>query len=127
MITEIESIRLRAHIYELGDSFIVIAGKTSKDNDFISMKVAGKNDLWFHIKGMSGSHVLLRSKDKIKPGRIEIEKAAAVAAYYSKARNAGIVPVNYTFAHCVSKPSKAPSGTVTIKKAQVVKVRPSLP
>ena len=127
MITEIESIRLRANVYEIGDSFIIIAGKTSKDNDFISMKVAGKNDLWFHIKGMSGSHVLLRSKDKSKPGKKEIEIAAAVAAYYSKARNAGIVPVNYTYANCVSKPAKAPSGTVTIKKAQIVKVRPSLP
>jgi predicted ribosome quality control (RQC) complex YloA/Tae2 family protein len=127
MITEIESIISRAYIYELDDSFIVIAGKTSKDNDFISMKVAGKNDLWFHIKGMPGSHVLLRSKDKIKPGKPQIEKAAAVAAYYSKARNAGVVPVNYTFAHCVSKPSKASSGTVTIKKAKIIKVRPSLP
>ena len=127
MITEIETLKKNAYIYFLGSEFVIIAGKTSKDNDFISLKVAGQNDYWFHVRSVPGSHVLLRSLESREPGRKELEQAAAVAAYYSKARNAGVVPVSCTQAKNVSKPSGVKTGTVTIRKEQVLKVRPALP
>ncbi|GAB4274948.1 MAG: hypothetical protein Kow0029_15670 [Candidatus Rifleibacteriota bacterium] len=127
MITEIETLKRHAFIYPLGNDFVIIAGRTSKDNDFISLKVAGQNDWWFHVKGCPGSHVLLRSLGNTEPDRKTLEVAAAVAAYYSKARNAGVVPVSCTLVKYVSKPSGVPAGTVTIKKEQTIKVRPSLP
>ncbi len=127
MIEEIESLKRNAYIYRLDEDFVIIAGKTSKDNDFISLKAAAQNDLWFHVRGVPGSHVLLRSLNGKPPGRKEVEKAAAVAAWFSKARNAGIIPVSFTEARNVSKPSGVKAGTVNIKKEQVVKVRPGLP
>lgn len=127
MITEIETLKRNAFLYYLHDDFVIIAGKTSKDNDFISLKAAAQNDWWFHVKGVPGSHVLLRSLNGSEPGRPELEKAAAVAAYYSKARNGGVVPVSCTLAKNVSKPSGVKAGTVMIKKEQVLKVRPALP
>lgn len=127
MIAELETLKKNAHLYFLGEDFVIIAGKTSRDNDFISLKAAAQNDYWFHVHGVPGSHVLLRSLGHLEPGRRELEAAAAVAAYYSKARNAGVVPVSCTLARNVSKPSGAKSGTVMIKKEQTIKVRPSLP
>lgn len=127
MITEIETLKRNAFIYYLGPEFVIIAGRTSKDNDFISMKVAGQNDWWFHVKGVPGSHVLLRPLADQEPTKKQLEIAASVAAYYSKARNAGVVPVSCTMARNVTKPSGVSAGTVYIKKEQVLKVRPALP
>ncbi len=127
MITEIETLKRNAFLYYLGEEYVIIAGRTSKDNDFISLKAAAQNDWWFHVKGVPGSHVLLRALGDHEPGKKEMEIAAAVAAYYSKARNAGVVPVSCTLARNVSKPSGVKSGTVFIKKEQILKVRPGLP
>ncbi|MDN5279614.1 MAG: hypothetical protein PWR01_3579 [Clostridiales bacterium] len=127
MITEIETLKRNAYLYFIDEHFVIIAGRTSRDNDFISLKVAGQNDLWFHVKGVPGSHVLLRPTGDEQPLKKHIEIAAAVAAYYSKARNGGVVPVSYTLAKNVSKPRGVSSGTVCIKKEQTIKVRPALP
>ena len=127
MITEIETLKRNAFIYYLGTEFVIIAGRTSKDNDFISLKAAGQSDWWFHVKGVPGSHVLLRALNDAEPTKKQLEVAASTAAYYSKARTAGVVPVSYTLAKNVTKPSGSPPGTVYIKKEQVLKVRPGIP
>ena len=59
--------------------------------------------------------------------RTTIKLAASVAAYHSKARAAGIVPVSCTRAQNVSKPRGAKAGTVQIRKETTLKVRPALP
>jgi predicted ribosome quality control (RQC) complex YloA/Tae2 family protein len=56
-----------------------------------------------------------------------LKAAAAVAAYHSKARNAGVVPVSCARAQDVSKPRGAKVGTVQIRKETTLKVRPGLP
>jgi predicted ribosome quality control (RQC) complex YloA/Tae2 family protein len=127
MISDLDSIKKQAFIYYLDDDFVIIAGRTSRDNDFISTKVAGQTDWWFHIKGMPGSHVLLRSLSDIEPTKKQLEIAAAAAAYHSKAKTGGLTSVSATLAKNVSKPRGVPAGTVTIKKEKVIKVRPSLP
>lgn len=113
--------------YQLPDGFLVLAGKTDRDNDYLSLKTAGHNDYWFHVRGMPGSHVVLQSKNGIEPQRDTLKIAAAVAAYHSKARQGGVVPVSYTKARFVTKPKGARPGTVQIRKEQVLKVRPALP
>ena len=78
---------------------------------------------------MPGSHVLLKavSDDAGEPTRELREKAAAVAAYHSKARNAGNVSVSCTRAKFVSKPKGAHAGLVEIRQETHLKVRPSIP
>ncbi len=127
MIDDLESIKKNAKIYKLSDDFIVIAGKTAKDNDFISFKVAGPNDWWFHSHGVPGSHVLLRSLNGTEPDKKTLEIAASIALWHSKAKNAGIAPVSMTLAKNVSKPRGVPTGTVTIRNDKTLKVRPGLP
>lgn len=113
--------------YQLPGGWTVMAGRTDADNDILSTKLARPNDYWFHVRGMPGSHVLLRSEEGGEPDRATLEAAAAVAAWHSKARGGGIVAVSVTQAKHVGKPRGAKPGTVTIRKEKVLKVRPALP
>lgn len=114
--------------YELSDGWEVLAGRTDADNDRLSLKIAKPDDWWFHVRGMPGSHVVLRSEfSGASPDRATLEAAAAVAAWHSKARSGGVTPVSCTQARNVSKPRGAKPGTVSIRKEKVLKVRPGLP
>ncbi len=116
----------QSHEYELPGGWTVLAGKTDEDNDHLSLKVAKPNDWWFHVRGMSGSHVILRARTGEEPDRKTLKLSSAIAAYHSKARNGGLVAVSCTKARYVKKPSGAKPGTVQIRKETVLKVRPSL-
>ncbi len=112
--------------YELPGGWEVIAGKSDWDNDLLSLKFAKPNDFWFHVRGMSGSHVILRAKQNEEPDRETLKRAAAIAAFHSKARHGGVVAVSCTRARYVTKPRGAKPGSVRIRKESVFKVRPSL-
>ena len=113
--------------YELPGGWSVMAGRTEADNDYLSIKYASPRDWWFHAHGCPGSHVLLRARDGEEPGRATLEAAAAIAAWHSKARAGGVVPVSCTLAVNVSKPRGAEPGSVAIRKEKTLKVRPALP
>ena len=104
----------------------MLAGRTESANDQLSLKIARPDDMWFHVRGMPGSHVVLQVPTGEEPDRETLKRAAAIAAYHSKAREAGIVPVSCTRARYVRKPRGAKPGTVEIRKETVIKVRPSL-
>ena len=76
---------------------------------------------------MPGSHIILRTQSNEIPDRETLKRAAAIAAYHSKARDGGVVTVSCTKAQNVSKPRGAEPGTVSIRKETVIKVRPGLP
>ncbi len=113
--------------YELPGGWKVLAGRTDEDNDRLSLEIAQPNDWWFHVRGMPGSHVLLIAQSDREPDRATLERAAAIAAYHSKARGGGVVGVSGTLARFVGKPRGAKTGTVEIHKERVFKVRPALP
>lgn len=117
--------KLREYMIEGG--LTVLVGKTDEDNDRLSLKIANPNDWWFHVRGMPGSHVVLRVESGVEPPKDALKEAAAIAAYHSKARGGGVVPVSATLARNVSKPRGAKPGTVEITKEIVLKVRPGLP
>ena len=118
---------LQAHEYELPGGWTVLAGKTDAANQQLSLKLARPDDYWFHVRGMPGSHVILRARDDGEPDRETLEGAAAIAAYHSKARGGGMVPVSCTRARFVTRARGSPVGTVEIRKERVLKVRPVLP
>jgi predicted ribosome quality control (RQC) complex YloA/Tae2 family protein len=111
----------------LPGGFRVLVGKTDRDNDELSLKVAAPDDYWFHVRGVPGSHVVLQAPEGAEVSRRTLEQAAAIAAYHSKARNAGVVAVSCTRARYVSKPRAAKPGTVEIRRETTLKVRPVLP
>jgi len=113
--------------YELSEGWTVLAGRTDTDNDRLSLALADPDDWWFHAHGVPGSHVLLKAHPGQEPSRAILKEAAAIAAFHSKARMAGTVPVVATQARHVSKPKEAKAGTVCIRKETIIKVRPAIP
>jgi predicted ribosome quality control (RQC) complex YloA/Tae2 family protein len=113
--------------YTLPGGWKVLVGRTDADNDRLSLAIAKPSDWWFHIRGMPGSHVVLQARPGDDPDRTTLKRAAAIAAYHSKARTAGLVAVSCTRARYVTKPRGAKPGTVEIRKETVFKVRPEVP
>ena len=121
------NIQPRVHEYILPGDWTVLVGRSDVDNDRLSIKVARPDDWWFHVRGMAGSHVILQSKSGAEPDRETLKRAAAIAAYHSKARTGGVVAVSATRARYVTKAKGAKPGSVHIRKEVVFKVRPNLP
>ncbi len=113
--------------YLLPGGWKALAGGTDRENERLSLRLASPEDLWFHVRGLPGSHVLLRGPPGAEPDRDTLKRAAAIAAYHSKARHGGVVAVSCTLARYVTKAHGAKPGTVQIRKEIVLKVRPGLP
>ena len=103
---------------------LIMVGKNNKQNDYLTLRLADNEDLWFHTKNIPGSHVLLKCAGK-KVEDKEILEAATLAAYYSKARMSSNVPVDYTIKKHVKKPSGAKPGMVIYETNKTVYVTPS--
>lgn len=126
--SEKDSIEKHFRHYKLENRYDVYVGKDSKSNDLLTTQFAKSDDLWFHARGVSGSHVIIRrqNKNEIIPKNI-IEQAASIAAYYSKAKHSKLVPVSYTEKKYVIKRKGLPPGTVQLQREKVVMVEPKLP
>lgn len=110
------------------EGFEVLIGRGDADNDYLTFKVAAPRDWWLHVGGGTpGSHVVIRNPDGGEPPRAVVERAAELAAWYSKAKNARKVEVHVCRVADVSKPRGAPRGRVSLKKWKGVKVVPRGP
>ena len=118
---------LRYYEYVLPGDWAVLAGRTDADNDYLSVVAAKPQDWWFHVRGLAGSHVILRAKPDQEPDRKTLRGAAAIAAFHSKARSGGTVAVSVTQARYVTKRPGSKPGTVHIRKESVLMVKPALP
>jgi predicted ribosome quality control (RQC) complex YloA/Tae2 family protein len=107
------------------EGFEILAGKSGPGNDLLVKKYAKAGDVWFHAKGVPGSHVLLKARGRGKrPTDKAIEEAAGVAAYYSKNRPSTKAEVIYTESKNVKKPRGAKPGMVVVREYRTVVVRP---
>ncbi|ANB60113.1 Rqc2 family fibronectin-binding protein [Anoxybacteroides amylolyticum] len=107
--------------YVSSDGTEILVGKNNKQNDYLTNKLASKDDIWLHTKDIPGSHVVIRSKNPSEPTILE---AANLAAYFSKARHSSSVPVDYTRIRYVKKPSGAKPGFVIYENQQTIYVTP---
>lgn len=107
------------------DGWEILVGRSAEDNDHLTFGVAKGRDLWLHVAGgMPGSHVVIKNPDNVEVPREIVERAAQLAAWYSKARGAPRVEVHVCRAADVSKPKGMPAGKVMIKKFKKLKVVP---
>lgn len=107
------------------DGYEILVGRGDEDNDHLTFEVAEPHDLWLHVAGGTpGSHVVVKNPDRGEIPREVIERAAELAAWYSKARGAPRVEVHYCRASDVSKPRGAPRGLVELRRWKSVKVKP---
>lgn len=92
----------------------VLCGKNNTANDYLTTKVADRSDWWFHVKNQPGSHVVMSCDgEQDEPTDRDFTQAAMIAAYYSKASDGVMVPVDYTRVRYVKKPSGSKPGFVT--------------
>ena len=106
--------------------FEVLVGKGDAENDRLTFEVAEPHDLWLHVAGPAGSHVVVRNPEKLDElPREVIQRAAELAAWHSKARGSrGKVEVHVCRAADVSKPRGFAPGEVQLRKWTAVKVYP---
>ncbi|WMJ73564.1 NFACT RNA binding domain-containing protein [Cytophagaceae bacterium ABcell3] len=105
--------------------FKILVGRNAANNDVLTQQYAAKNDLWLHARDVSGSHVVIRNKPgKPFPAPV-IEKAASVAAFYSKRKTDSLCPVIVTEKKFVRKVKGAPTGAVKVEKEKVIMVEPA--
>jgi len=108
------------------DGLTVLVGKTARDNDVLSLKLAAPRDFWFHVAGESGSHVVVRNPDKLDTCPRETKRyAASLAAGYSKARRGGKTAVHMARAGDVGKGRGMPPGKVTLRRFTTVHAHPT--
>jgi predicted ribosome quality control (RQC) complex YloA/Tae2 family protein len=110
------------------EGFEILVGRGESDNDHLTFDVAKPNDLWLHVGGGTpGSHVVVVNPHEVSLEEIPasvLERAASLAAWFSKARGAPTVDVHYCLAGDVSKPRGAPAGLVEIKRWKSIRVKP---
>lgn len=109
--------------YVSSEGFRILVGKNNLQNDYITTRLASKNDLWFHTKNIHGSHVIVMCEGK-EVSDETIIFAATLAAKNSKAKNSSQVPVDYTPVKFVKKPNGAKAGMVIYTTNKTVFVDP---
>lgn len=97
--------------YISSDGYHMYVGKNNYQNDELTFQFADGGDWWFHAKKMAGSHVIVKADGKELPDRT-YEEAARLAAFYSSAREADKVEIDYTIKKNVKKPSGGKPGFV---------------
>lgn len=107
------------------DGYTVLVGRNNRENDYLTFKLAHKNDLWFHTKDIHGSHVILKVPDgNSKISSDLLIKVASIAAFHSKAKNSSNVLVDYCEVKQVKKPSGSKPGMVIYHAYQTLNVSP---
>jgi predicted ribosome quality control (RQC) complex YloA/Tae2 family protein len=109
--------------YTSKEGYKILVGKNNKQNDYLTTVLANKNDLWFHVKNIAGSHVLVLCGGNDVSDET-ILKAATLAALNSKAANSSNVAVDYTPVKFVKKPNGAKAGMVIYTTNKTVYVTP---
>lgn len=98
----------------------VLVGRNNRQNDQLTFRTAGDYDLWFHTQEIPGSHVLLRLQPGMAAESADLQFAADLAAYYSRARQSEQVPVVYTEPKHVYKPKGAKPGMTVYKQERIL-------
>ena len=112
--------------FALPGGFTLYSGKSNHGNDALVRQLAHPDDLWFHAHGHAGAHVLLKASGQEVPDEV-LRAAAALAAFYSKGKDAVGVEVIYAAARHVRKFGGARPGQVRVKSFRTLEVAPALP
>jgi len=116
-------------IFRLASGSVVYTGRNARSNSELTFAFARPNDYFLHIRNYEGAHVILRAKIPRgqRPNKKDLEEAAAIAAYFSKAKTQKNVPVSYTQRKYLKKNRKGKPGSVILIREDVIFVDPGLP
>jgi len=105
--------------------YIILVGRSSVENDELTFRIASKEDMWLHVRDVSGSHVIIRQKAGQTIPKPVIERAASLAAFNSKRKGETLCPVSYTRRKYVRKRKGDPPGMVIADREEVIMVEPA--
>lgn len=108
--------------YQAPDGTIILVGKNNLQNEQVTFKLSRRGDLWFHVKDIPGSHVLITGNPT--PSDETITFAGELAAYFSKARHSNLVQVDVLEAKKLHKPTGTAPGFVTYDREKTIRVTP---
>ena len=101
----------------------VLVGKNNTQNDYLTLKLAKRDDIWFHVKDAPGSHVILVTEGE-EPSDADYTEAASIAAEYSSQKDSPSVAVDYTRVRNIKKPNGSKPGFVIYKTNYTAYVKP---
>ena len=104
------------------DNCRILFGKNNLQNDYLTFKLANKNDMWFHAKDYHGSHVIVQGE--INEDIIRL--AANIAAYFSAGRLSSSVPVNYCNIKNLKRIPQAKPGLVQLTTYKTIYIDPDV-
>jgi len=113
--------KLHIETYLTKDNIKIYVGKNNLQNDYLTFKMASRNDMWFHVKDMPGSHIVVHSEDL---DEYTIRLASKMAAYFSKGKQSSSVPVNYTQIRTLKKPQGSKPGKVILNHYSTIYIDP---
>ncbi|MEY3644271.1 MAG: hypothetical protein RLZZ207_966 [Bacteroidota bacterium] len=113
-------------IFEV-EGFTIWVGKSAKDNDEMLRNFVHKDDLWLHARNVPGSHVVIRKKGMPTVPQQVLERAASLAAFYSKLKTDSLSPVIVTEVKFVRKVKGSAPGSVVVDREKVILVAPKGP
>jgi len=122
-----KEIAAKPHHFISSDGLDIYVGRNNTQNDWLTLKFANSQDLWFHTKKIHGSHTIIKLGVNKEVPNNTIKEAAMLAAYYSKARESSNVPVDYTIVKNVKKPNGAKPGMVIYDNYNTIYVNPKIP
>ena len=108
--------------YQAEDGTIILVGKNNLQNEQVSFKLSHRGYLWFHVKDIPGSHVLITGN--ANPSDETITFAGELAAYFSKARYSNLVQVDVLDVKKLHKPTGTAPGFVTYDREKTIRVTP---
>lgn len=110
--------------YVSSDGYDIFVGKSNLQNDELTLRMAEPTDIWMHTKDIPGSHVIIRTNGQKELPEATMEEAANLAAFYSKAKNSSMVPVDYTQRKNIKKPNGAKPGMVIYLTNRTIYITP---
>lgn len=110
--------------YRSSGGLPIWVGRGAASNEALTFRTAAPDDVWLHARDAAGAHVVLRWQRPEPPPARDLEEAALLAAWHSKARGSALVPVDWTRRKYVRKPRGAAPGLVIVQRAATVMVRP---
>lgn len=110
--------------YVSSDGYDIFVGKSNLQNDELTLRMAEPTDIWMHTKDIPGSHVIIRTNGQKELPETTMEEAANLAAFYSKAKNSSMVPVDYTQRKNIKKPNGAKPGMVIYLTNRTIYITP---
>lgn len=117
--------RLPYKSYRSSGGITILVGRGARSNDELTYEIAKPDEVWLHARDVTGAHVVLRWSQESPPPARDLAEAAALAAWYSRARGSVVVPVDWTRRRHVRRARGGPPGRALVERAKTVMARPS--